>query len=129
MGYWDFDDPGGRGHALLSRRHRARTRASNGYSLSQNFLSAFPAVALFFALASITDRAFPRRVTVAWLMLTVVLIAYVGMLGWGPTLETTRGLAIQVVAQKTVAIVALLVIGYVTYEGDRVLAHAGQSYR
>jgi hypothetical membrane protein len=89
---------------------------------------AFPAVALFFGLASMADHAFPRRVTVAWLMLTVILIAYVGMLGWGPSVETTRGLEIQVTAQKAVSVVAVLVIGYLTYEGDRILVQ-GESYR
>ena len=79
---------------------------------------AFPAGALFFALASFADPAFPRRVTVAWLVLTLVLAAYVVMLGWGPNVMTTHGLGIQVAAQKIVTVCGVLLLAYQVYEAD-----------
>jgi len=86
----------------------------------------FPILALLFFLASVSSETFPRRVSVVWAALTVVLTAFVGVLGWGPSLETVGGLEFQVVAQKFVAIVAVVAFLIITVEADRALATTRQ---
>jgi len=80
---------------------------------------AFPLVPLLLAVATARDARFPRRTTVAWLSLALLGVAYAGDLQWGPTLSTSGGLVFQVVAQKIVAVAAVTVIAYESYEADR----------
>ena len=82
----------------------------------------FPVVTLLLTLATLRDGRFPWRASVAWAALTCVLAAYVVVLQWGPRLTTDRGLMIQVVAQKIVALTAILVMVYQSYEADRIVA-------
>jgi hypothetical protein len=82
----------------------------------------FPVVTLLLLLATLRDGRFPWRASVAWASLTCVLAAYVIVLQWGPKLTTDRGLTIQVVAQKIVALTAVLVMVYQSYEADRIVA-------
>ena len=77
---------------------------------------------LLLTLATLRDGRFPWRASVAWAALTCVLAAYVVVLQWGPRLTTDRGLMIQVVAQKIVALTAILVMVYQSYEADRIVA-------
>jgi CHASE2 domain-containing sensor protein len=79
----------------------------------------FPLVALLLALASRQSRAAPRRVVVAWIVLAAVLAGYVAVLGWGPSPGTPSGLTTQVIAQKIVALAAVLTIAYQSDEADR----------
>lgn len=81
----------------------------------------FPLVPLLLAVATARDARFPRRTTVAWLSLALVGVAYAADLQWGPTLSTSGGLAFQVIAQKIVAVTAVLVIAYQSFEADRVI--------
>ena len=58
------------------------------------------------------------------IQLTVILVAYVGILDFGPRVSAPGGLVTQVVAQKIVALSAALIIVYQSYEADRALAAA-----
>jgi hypothetical membrane protein len=82
----------------------------------------FPGVPLLLALSSWKSDVFPRRVGVVWALFAVVLAAYVVVLGWGPQVRAPHGLVVQVTAQKIVAIAAVLVLAYQTFEADRVLS-------
>ncbi len=84
----------------------------------------FPLASCFLAIASLRSKACPRRVTIAWAALTLVLVWYVGVLGWGPGLGTPDGLMINVIAQKIVAILSVSIIVYLSVEADRVMAAA-----
>lgn len=88
---------------------------------------AFPLVGLLMTLASYSEPRVPRRVAVAWAALTVILVAYVGILDWGPRVSASGGLVTQVVAQKIVAVSAVLFIVYQTYEADRARAAASRT--
>lgn len=88
-------------------------------TLTRLAFRAFPLVALLMALASRADPAVPRRVTIGWAALTVVLAAYVVMLDFGPSTRTPSGLVAQVVAQKIVTVAAVLGIVFQSYEADR----------
>lgn len=83
---------------------------------------AFPGVTLLLALASRVSGVAPPRVTLAWSILTAVLLAYVALLGWGPPLDTPSGLATYVIAQKVVSIAAIGIVVYQSVEAQRSLA-------
>jgi hypothetical protein len=82
----------------------------------------FPILSFFLAVASLRSSLVPSRVAIVWATLTVVLTAYVGILGWGPELTTLDGLRVQAVAQKIVAATVVAIFLYLSVEGDRVLA-------
>jgi hypothetical membrane protein len=88
---------------------------------------AFPAVSLLLVFASLYSDLFPRRVAVAWALLTVLLATYVGVLTWGPALTTPEGLTIQVTAQKVIAIVAVSTFVYLSFEADRAVGTLARS--
>jgi len=81
----------------------------------------FPIVTALLAIASLYSNAVAVRVAVAWAGLTAVLVGYVVVLGWGPSLNTPDGLPVQVAAQKIVAIAATSIFVYLSIEADRVL--------
>jgi hypothetical protein len=81
---------------------------------------AFPLVPLLLAIASWRDARIPKRFGLGWVALTLVLSAYVVMLGWGPDLTTVGGLTTQVVSQKLVAILATSILFYQSLEADRI---------
>jgi len=81
-----------------------------------------PVAALLMVFASMSSRVLPRRITVAWAILTVVLTAYVYVIGWGPPTSTTEGLTFQVTAQKLVAIASVSILVYLSVQADRVVA-------
>lgn len=87
---------------------------------------AFPVLSLLFLLASVYSGVFPRRVAIAWGVLTVVLTVYVVVLGWWPSLITVEELAFQVAAQKIVAVVAVSTFVFISIEADRVLRRRGE---
>jgi hypothetical protein len=82
----------------------------------------FPLVPLLFLLATLAAGAFRRRVAMVWGLLAIVLGAYVIVLGWGPKLDTSSGLMVQVAAQKVVAISAVLALFFLTLEAGRLSA-------
>jgi hypothetical protein len=89
----------------------------------------FPVVTFLLTLAAIRSSVAPRRVIVAWAALTALLVGYVIVLGWGPRLGTTAGLMVQVVAQKVVAVTAVGMLVYLSWEADRIVAAARRSAR
>lgn len=96
-------------------------------TLTRLAFRAFPLVALLMALASRANPAIPRRVTIGWVALTVVLAGYVVMLDFGPSTRTASGLVAQVVAQKIVTVAAVLGIVFQSYEADRHAAAVAES--
>jgi hypothetical membrane protein len=85
----------------------------------------FPAVPLFLTVASLHQDTIRKRVAALWALLTAVLIAYVAVLGWGPALDTSQGVVIQVIAQKIVAIAAVSIMAYQSYQAERA-THAAE---
>jgi hypothetical protein len=83
---------------------------------------AFPVASLLLVFASLSSNAFPRRMAIAWAFLTMMLIAYVAVLSWGPALSTPGGLRFQVAAQKIVSIGAVGIFVYLSIEADRFMA-------
>jgi hypothetical membrane protein len=84
-----------------------------------------PVVSLLLFLASLSAPTFPRRVAVTWAALTVVLVGYVIVLGWGPPASVSaEWLVIQVAAQKLVAATAVGIFSYLSVEADRASAAA-----
>jgi hypothetical protein len=82
----------------------------------------FPLVPVLLALASRYSTALPRRLSHGWTLLTAVLVAYVVLIGWGPTTATPQGLILQITAQKIVAMSLVVVFVYLSVQADRVLA-------
>jgi hypothetical membrane protein len=81
----------------------------------------FPLVPVLLALASRYSTAVPRRMSRGWTTLTAVLVAYVVLIGWGPTTATPEGLVVQITAQKIVAMSLVVIFVYLSLEADRVL--------
>ncbi len=79
---------------------------------------AFPFVALLMAVATRRDPRAPRQVAAVWMLFTVALVAYVGVLDFGPRVSAPGGLVTQVVAQKLVVVIAVLTIVYQSYQAD-----------
>ena len=90
-------------------------------SLTLLAFRAFPVASLLLVFASLASSTFPRRMAIAWALLTVMLVAYVAGLSWGPALSTSAGLTFQVAAQKIVVIVAVSTFVYLSIEADRVV--------
>jgi hypothetical protein len=83
----------------------------------------FPIPALLVTAAAYANPAVPIRVRIAWSLLTAAVIGYAGMLEWGPTLSTPQGFTTQVIAQKAIAIVAIGLFSYLSFEGERLSRH------
>jgi hypothetical protein len=83
---------------------------------------AIPVASLLFTVATIRDVRFPRRSSGAFLLLTILMAAYVVIIEWGPRPNTDRGLIIQVTAQKISVVAVLLVFAYGSWEAERVSA-------
>jgi hypothetical membrane protein len=60
---------------------------------------------LTIAVARLPNR--PGRSLQVLALLTVALVAYAGILDWGPDVLSPRGLVVQVIAQKCIAIIAV----------------------
>ena len=74
-----------------------------------------PIVTLLFTVAMKGSGAFHPRAIQASAMLTIVLVAYVVLLEWGPAVTTPDGLVVQAVAQKLVTgafMIAVLVASF-----------------
>jgi hypothetical protein len=80
-----------------------------------------PDASLLLAVASAYSPLVPRRIVALWGTLTVILLAYIVLLGWGPSLGTIEGLRVQVIAQKVVTAVVVAALTYLSVEADRVL--------
>jgi len=86
----------------------------------------FPLASLLMVFAARSSTLLPRRMAIAWALLTILLVGYVVMLGWGPGLTTARGLAIQVVSQKIVAVTSVALLLYLSIQADQALEARSQ---
>ena len=78
---------------------------------------AFLVATLLFAWATaLTDR-FRRRVPIGWLVLALVLVAWISVMPWPPV--TDLELTIPVTLQKVVAIAILVIFSFQSYEAER----------
>jgi hypothetical protein len=80
-----------------------------------------PVPVLMLAFATRHDAKFRPIAANLWMLLSFALAAYVAMMAWGPNVATDFGLVVQATAQKTIVIVAEIVIVLETYEGERAL--------
>jgi hypothetical protein len=85
------------------------------------FRTSLASFALF-AMATVRDTRFRRTAAAAWILLTMVMAAYVGVIEWGPRPRTAYGLAFQVTAQKIVITTLFAVIVLQTVEAERIAA-------
>ena len=69
-----------------------------------------PVASAFLMLAAVFANGVTRAATAILVVLTAVLVAYVVMLHWGPSISAPPGLKIAVIAQK---IVTLVLVGAV----------------
>lgn len=79
-----------------------------------------PAISLFLALASRTRAALRRRAAPAWFVAALLLASYAALLSWGPSVGEPAGLLVQVIAQKTAAVVLIATLLFAAREVDRV---------
>jgi hypothetical membrane protein len=80
---------------------------------------AFLVSAVLFTLASRRYSAAAPRVWLAWSGLTIALAVYVWIQTWGPHVRDPGGLETQVIAQKLITIVALVVLLYQSVEANK----------
>ena len=80
---------------------------------------SFLVSAVLFTLAARATPGTPRRVWIAWSTLTIALAIYVSIQTWGPHVRDPGGLEVQVVAQKLIAIVAILILLYESVQAER----------
>jgi len=86
----------------------------------------FVIVPLLLFVASLRSPDVPRGIRSAWLFLTVMLAGYVWMIDFGPRTSAPGGLVIQVVAQKIIAITAVVTFVYLSVVAEhRMVAGAG----
>jgi hypothetical membrane protein len=69
------------------------------------------------AVVRLPDR--PRRVVNVLGLFSVALVAYVGILDWGPDVLTPSGLVVQVAAQKCIAAIAVVAFLALSVELER----------
>lgn len=81
---------------------------------------AFPGVPLFLTVAARRTSSIGANVTFAWVTMLVLLVAYVLVLDFGPRASTPNGLVVQVTAQKIVAVGAVLLLVYQSYQAERI---------
>ena len=90
----------------------------------------FVLVPLFLFVASLGSHDIPRGIRWAWLFLTVMLAAYVGVLDvFGPRVSEPGGLVTQVTAQKIIAITAILTFVYLSVVAERRMVAAVSTAR
>jgi len=78
-----------------------------------------PAALALLTVASAHSAVVPRRIVALWAALTIMLLAYVLVIGWGPSVGTVDGLRVQVIAQKVIAVVVVAALTYLSIEADR----------
>jgi hypothetical protein len=83
------------------------------------FRGLVPAAACF-AVATARDRRFTRSALAGWILLTMFLAAYIGVLEWGPRTRSDEGLAFQATAQKIIVSVLLGVLWFESVAAERV---------
>lgn len=84
---------------------------------------SFPVATALLAIATVRDGRFRARAAVGWAALTVVLVGFVVMTHLGPSTATERGLIIQALTQKIMAVTVLVVLWVESREAE--MASAG----
>jgi hypothetical membrane protein len=87
--------------------------------------------AVLLAATTAAAGALTVRGTLAMLFLSAMLLAYVGVIAWGPATSTSWGLEVQVVAQKTIAATVTVCVLWLTFEIERGITRmpAGNSFQ
>ena len=80
-------------------------------------VSSFPAGTAFLAAATALDARFPRRVPVGWLILTLIVAAWAGVMSSVHPTNSSE-LAIPVTVQKIVAITLVTTLVFESYEAE-----------
>jgi hypothetical protein len=80
---------------------------------------SFLVSATLFTLAARVYEPAATRVWAAWTLLTVALAVYVWIQTWGPRTSDPGGLEVQVIAQKVIAIVAIVVLLYESVQAEK----------
>jgi hypothetical membrane protein len=81
-----------------------------------------PAASLLLAVASAHSSVVPRGIVALWATLTIILLAYVLLIGWGPSVGTAEGLRVQVIAQKAIATIVVGALTYLSIAAERISA-------
>ena len=89
-------------------------------SLSDWAIGSLAAVPLLLGIAALRDPRFPLRSFVAWIILLLVLVAYVTILLWHPERGTERGHDIQVMGQKLAVLATVIILPYQAWEAEQV---------
>ena len=76
---------------------------------------AFPVAVLFFVLAMLLDRDYPRRYALLFAVFLLVLGGYLVLILSGPGMSTLGGLVAQVVGQKAVVYASVISIAIQTF--------------
>ena len=79
---------------------------------------SFPVVAALLAIATARDGRFRARAAVGWAALTVVLVGLITASLLGPSTDTDRGLATQVIMQKVMVASILAVLWFESREAE-----------
>ena len=78
----------------------------------------FPFASLFLAIAAAVS-GWPRRIIVAWSLLTIALVAYESTFFLGSVTRTEGTLVFHVLAQKAIAVIAVSSLSYLCFETSR----------
>jgi cytochrome bd-type quinol oxidase subunit 2 len=76
----------------------------------------FPVLTALLAGATMRDDRFRRRATAGWVVLSLVLAGYLVVGHFGPGVRAEHGLQVQVLAQKVMALAAILVLWLESHE-------------
>ena len=82
---------------------------------------SFPVVTALLAIATARDARFRSRAAVGWAALTIVVIGLIVASLLGPTTDTERGLATQVIMQKIMVASMILVLWFESHEAEIVI--------
>ena len=69
--------------------------------------------------ASVRGKVFPPRMVATFAVVAAMTVAYVFLLAWGPTTARLPGREVQVIAQKSIAVVVVTFLIYLSIEKER----------
>ena len=71
---------------------------------------AFPVAVIFYIVAILCQRGYPKRFALVFIVFAVLLIAYLFLLTKGPSSQTAEGLMIQATGQKVIVYASIVSI-------------------
>jgi hypothetical membrane protein len=71
---------------------------------------AFPVAVIFYAIAILRERGYPKRFALVFIVFAALLIAYLFLLTNGPSSRTPEGLVIQATGQKVIVYASIVSI-------------------